>query len=986
MIKAACAWLVALVALGALSLAGSASAQEASRDGTWVGLAAMPPEVVAGEAWIRPRAGAAVMLNLGVMQDTLRAAPLEDTPAAADPIVVWFPRPDGTYERFSVVESPIMEPDFAAARPDIKTYKGVGIDDPHAFTRFDLTPEGFHAAVHTPKGRYYIDPYTHGDLEFYTSYFTKDYVKPGMLGAAGAMEAWVCRMIGEPPAWEDDGGFGDRAIVSRRQYRLALACTGEYTAVFDLPGDTDEQKKDRAQAAIVTSVNRVNIVYENDLAIRLSLINNRNIIYTNAASDPYSNNDGIAMLSQNQTTIDGQVGSANYDIGHVFSTGGGGVAGLGVVCRAGNKSRGVTGLPNPRGDAFDIDYVAHEMGHQFGGPHTFGGTVSACSGNASSADAYEPGSGSTIMSYAGICGTDNLQSNSNAYFHHSSIQRIAAYVAGSGNCSSNTSTGNNTPALTAGSAFTIPRGTPFTLSPASATDADGDPLTFVWEQRDAAVRALPASDPGNGHIFRSRPPATPLTQYFPPLDDVVDTTLDKGDLYPATNRTLNFRLTARDNRLEGGGVTVTGTNRTITVTTAAGPFAVTYPNTAVTVTGNSSITVTWDVAGTTSNGVNCATVDILLSTDNGVTFPTTLITGATNDGSQSVTLPNVQTNVARVMVRGSGHLFYDISNVGFRINQSAAPPANPTNAQANPSLICVGQSTQLTASVGSGEVVDWYLATCGGPVVGTGNPLVISPSSSGVYFARARRTSDGQQSAGCAQVSVFVTQNPVAPTGASASRTTLCAGDGTITLSATGGSGQTLRWVEGSCAGATVATGNDAVVPAPTQTTTYFARWETTCGTSACASVTVIVTPGPTVPASATVDRNDFCAGDPGTVTLTASGGSGDTLTWREGSCDGAVIGTGAVLAVDSPDVTTTYFASWSNSCGVSACASVEVRVSSGTDFNGDGFVDFFDYDDFVTCYEGGACPPGRDADYNGDGFVDFFDYDDFVADFESGC
>jgi hypothetical protein len=966
---------LSLVAFGAVS-----RAQDVSRDAVWHTIPAMPADVTAMEPWIRPGVGQALVLDDAMLQGVLGAAPLEDTPAAAAPIVVWMPRPDGTFERFYAVESPILTPDFAAARPDLKTYRGWGIDDVYATTRFDRTPDGFHAIVLSPSGQYHVDPYSKGETSFYTSYFKRDYVKPGM-------HSWACRLIDEGRAPEVAGPadpFGDRAIVSRRQYRLALAATVEYTAFFAQAGDSDAQKKTRAQNAMTTSINRVNAVYENDLGIRLSLINNTNIIYT--TTDPYTNSDGGAMLGQNQSNLDSVIGSANYDIGHVFSTGGGGVAVLGAVCRTGNKARGVTGSGAPVGDPFDIDYVAHEMGHQFGGPHTFAGTGSACSGNASSADSYEPGSGSTIQAYAGICGTDNLQSNSNSYFHHSSIQKIQTYVAGSGNCSSNTSTGNNTPVISAGANFTIPVGTAFSLTPASFSDPDSDPLTFTWEQRDTGVRSLPATDPGTGSIFRPRSPSVNPTQYFPPLDDVADGTLDKGDLYPATARTINFRLIARDNRAAGGGVTVAATNRVVTVTTASGPFRVTYPNLAVTVNGNSVMGVTWDVSGTTANGVNCANVDILLSTDNGVTFPTVLASGVVNDGAHDVVLPNVQTSLARIMVRGSGHIFFDMSDRSFRINQVVAPPADPTNAAATPSLICVGQSTQLTASVGSGEVVDWYLATCGGPVVGTGNPLTISPGSSGVYFARARRTSDGRVSVGCASATVHVGQNPVAPVSAGSDRNNVCAADGNVVLTAVGGSGTTLRWMSGTCGGATVAVGNGAVVPAPATTTTYFARWETTCGVSTCQSVTVEVLPGATAPTEATADRVLVCANDAGMIGLTVVGGSGTSVNWYEGSCGGTLIGSGLALAVDSPTVTTTYYAAWTGPCGVSACASVTVTVSAGTDFNGDGFVDFFDYDEFVACYEGVACPPGKNADYNGDGFEDFFDYDQFVLDYEQGC
>lgn len=953
-------------------------AQENSNDRVWNSLEGFSQKVIDGTPWVRPDAGHAVALDLGQVRAVLAPAPMEDD--GNDPIVIWLPRPDGTFERFAAFESPIMMPDFRAARPDVKTYAGQGLDDKTASVRFDLTPDGFHAQVLTPNGSYWIDPYTKGDVLHYTSYYKKDLRKS---------INWSCHAVGAevPEAANGQSLFSGRAVVTRREYRLALAATAEYTAFFALAGDTDTQKKTRAQNAMITSMNRVNGVYETNLAIRMNLINNTNIIYTVAASDPYDNGNGGTMLSQNQSNLTSAIGSANYDIGHVFSTGGGGIASLGSVCASARKAQGVTGSPTPTGDAYDIDYVAHEMGHQFGAPHSFAGNVSSCAGNGSSGNAYEPGSGSTIMAYAGICGSDNLQSNSDPYFHHSSIENIRTYVAASGNCSTNFTTSNNTPTISPQGSFTIPANTAFTLSGVSVGDIDGDAVSVTWEQRNSAIQALPTTDPGIGGIFRPRNPTTSVSQSFPALDDVVDGTLDKGDVYPTVARTLAFRGTARDNRAGGGGVTITA-SQSIIISGAAGPFQVTSQNAAgVTYQGLSSQSVTWNVAGTTANGVNCANVDILLSTDNGVTFPYVIASATSNDGTEIVTLPNVQSSVCRIMVRGTSHIFYDINGRSFRVNQVVVTPADPTNAQASPSSLCQGQSTQLTATVGIGEVVDWFTAACGGVPVGSGSPLVVTPAASGTYFAKARRISDNVSSSGCATVSVTVNPNPVAPASAGSDRNNFCASDpGNIVLTAAGGSGSTLRWFAGSCGAATLATGNGVSIPSPSVTTTYYARWETSCGNSTCASVTVTVLNDSAAPASASADRTQICPGDAGSILLNAAGGSGTTLNWYAGSCGGSPIGSGAALSIPAPAVTTTYYARWEGSCGNSACASTTVTVSSPADFNGDGFVDGFDYDDFVACFEGGGCPPGKSADFNNDGFVDGFDYDEYIAIFEAGC
>ncbi|MEO8288050.1 MAG: reprolysin-like metallopeptidase [Chloroflexota bacterium] len=312
--------------------------------------------------------------------------------------IISLPLPDGSYGRFSFVDSPIMESPLAAKYPQIKTYLGQGMDDRTATVRFDRTPRGFHAMILAASGVVFIDPYQKGDITNYISYYKSDYV-PGPDDLMSESNVDMSAPY-QPPSNGPVTPVGPQL----RTYRLALAATGEYTAFYGgtVPG---------ALAGMVTSVNRVTGVYEREVAVRMVLVANTDLlIYTDPNTDPYTNNNGSAMLGQNQTNIDAVIGNANYDIGHVFSTGGGGVASLGVPCRTGFKARGVTGSSAPVGDPFDIDYVAHEMGHQYGANHTFNGTTSNCGGgNRSGAHAFEPGSGSTIMAYAGICGAEDLQ-------------------------------------------------------------------------------------------------------------------------------------------------------------------------------------------------------------------------------------------------------------------------------------------------------------------------------------------------------------------------------------------------------------------------------------------------------------------------------------------------------------------------------------------------------------------------------------------------
>ncbi len=608
-----------------------------------------------GERRIVPQTYRTVTFDLNALQDLLAAAPLRFSPeATGNTLAIELPTPDGRSSRFLLTESPTMMPDLQAQHPDIRCYTGTGIDDPTAVLKCDLTPHGFHAQVlRSKKGDWFIDPYSFGDRDFYTVYFRKDYALP-------ANKTWDCQVKDNSQAPEEiqpDPDFqGDCKL---RQYALAMACTGEYAAFH---GGTTAL----AAAAINTSVNRVNGVYEIDFAITMILVsNNDNIIYLDGATDPYSNNNGSAMLGQNQTTCDNVIGSANYDIGHVFSTGGGGVATLACVCNNTTKARGVTGGSSPIGDPFDIDYVAHEIGHQFNGSHTFNGTAGSCSGNGSSSSAYEPGSGSTIMAYAGICGGQNVQNNSDAYFHARSLQQTGTFVTGSGHtCDTEVVTGNTKPVANAGADYAIPKSTPFVLT-GTGTDADGNSLTYCWEQYDnQSSTQPPVSTSTVGPNFRSLTPTADPQRYLPNLTDVINNVSPTWEVLSSVARTFNFRLSVRDNY---GGAGCTHEDNMVVTVASSGPFQVTAPNTAVSWAGNSTQTVTWNVNGTTGAPVSCNNVEISLSTDGGYTYPTIILASTPNDGSQAITVPNIPSTTCRIRIAGMNNIFYDISNVNFTI-------------------------------------------------------------------------------------------------------------------------------------------------------------------------------------------------------------------------------------------------------------------------------------------------------------------------------
>jgi hypothetical protein len=432
---------------------------------------------------------------------------------------------------------------------------------------------------------------------------------------------------------------------------------------------------------------RVNGVFEKDLALHLNMINNSNIIFYDPATDPYS--DATGMSSWNgelQNTLNTVITNANYDIGHVFSTGGGGIASLGSVCVSNRKAQGVTGSPSPVGDAFDIDYVAHEMGHQFAGNHTFNSVTSSCGGgNRSSTTAYEPGSGTTIMAYAGICGSDDIAPNSDPYFHAGSLDEINAFISTTANaCAAKTVTANNQPIVNAGADYVIPISTPFILKGTASDPDSGDVLSYSWEQMDLGPQGSPNSATGNAPLFRFFPPKNTGKRMFPQLSNVLANSTTLGERLPSYARSMKFRLTARESKPNAGATGKDEMN--ITVSASAGPFAITTSNTIDTFLVGSSETITWNVNNTNAAPVNCALVRILLSTDNGQSFLTILADSTANDGSETILVPNNLTSTARIKIESIGNIFFDINNAAIRILAPVGPSFNLSGFTANASV------------------------------------------------------------------------------------------------------------------------------------------------------------------------------------------------------------------------------------------------------------------------------------------------------------
>ena len=807
-----------------------AAQQAKASKGLWDRIA-KPPRAVTStkKAEVRPTDFEAFHLDRAGMRSTLDQAAGEGTRAAAtSELSIALPAPDGGFQRFLLEESPVMAPKLASAHPGITTYQGVGVDDPAATIRADLTPLGFHASVRSPDGGWYVEPYYHLDQSVYVSYFTSDANDPHQ-------EDWVESVLGSAPTISALAAAtgGPTVGIDLRTYRLALLSNPGYATYHGGPQNVT--------AAKVTLINRVTQIYEDETSIRLVLVGNNDLLNLDTPaqmtepngpcgsapcfSTAQSTSCSGSTLTRNRLVIGQILGASNYDIGHIIlGNPGGGVASLNSV--GGNaKAQGCTGLTAPTGDFFAVDYVAHEMGHQFGGPHTFNGTQTNCSGgNRSAASSVEPGSGSSIMAYAGICASDNLQPHSDPYWSQRSFQQITEFVSSvrpSINEVQNVSlrdfdtdgdsfrvtfggnqsepivhgtnyttagikaaiesmpgwpaggvatvaafggtgalndfgfqvtfggtlattnlgslgladltgadgfvgetakggpvdnqgftiepTGNSAPVVTVPGEVAIPLRTPFALT-GSATDPDGDVVTYLWEQNDrggATGTGLISNVKTNGPLFRvfgtplleppyvetqynadgENHPTTDPTRVFPDMVQILnnDTNAVTGacpaadvecfsEFLPTSDYvgfagvnadplSLNFRMTARDGR---GGV-ASGDTRLLLAPTA-GPFLVTSPNTAVNYSTGIPRTVTWDVAGTDQAPVNASDVRVSLSVDGGVTYPYVLAEATPNDGSVDVTLPNVGTTMARIKVEAVGNVFFDLSDQPFRIS------------------------------------------------------------------------------------------------------------------------------------------------------------------------------------------------------------------------------------------------------------------------------------------------------------------------------
>lgn len=708
------------------------------------------------------------LVDLVPLKNELWQAPLKSVSSLISPVQVDLPMPDGTTDRFMVFEAPMMEDGLAQKFPDIKTFIFQSTSNQLRYGRADLSHKGFHLMLFSPEGSIFIDPYSSASNEGYLSYYKKDFVSNKALPSC---------MSNDDNEYKEDASIAtNEASLNQlksnkdsngsvlRIYRLAVSTTGEYTQFH---GGTVAD----GLAAVVTSVNRVNGVYEREFTARLVLVaDNDLIIYTNPNTDPFTNpNSPGQLLGQNQSSVDNMIGFNNYDVGHVVGREGSGLASYAVVCRN-TKAQGTTGISNPIGDPFDIDYLAHEIGHQFAGSHTFNSNSGACSGsNLSAGSAYEPGSATTIMGYAGICSPHNIQNNSDDYFHTRTFDQVLAYTTQfqGDDCPVKTNTNNNIPTIQilTPTNKTIPISTPFQLQ-ALSNDIDGDAITYCWEQFDLGPTGDPNSPTGNAPLFRSFQPTISPIRTFPQISDIVDNDQTLGEILPDYTRGMTFRVTVRDNVPGGGAVNYDDID--VDVSNTSGPFLVTTPNTNLVWTAGNAYNVEWDVANTNQSPVSCFNVNILLSTDGGYTYPITLATNVLNNGSASVIAPFAITSQARVRVEAADNIFFDISDENFEIESNCNtvdPSINIVEPIADATW-CVNTLGELSFEANSPDLAitsyQWF--NDGIAIAGATNPVLsinnVQQSDGGNYFCTI---SNGCNTVSTNTATVFVSSTAILP-------------------------------------------------------------------------------------------------------------------------------------------------------------------------------------------------------------------------------
>ena len=617
-------------------------------------------------------------LDVSALSYYLRNAPTEQQFLRGDKIDMLIPMPNGELINYAVYEAPVMMSGLAAKYPSIKSYRGISSKNAADVIRFDIGPKGFHGAIRTTKGQIYLDPFANRMKDHYISYYTKDhnpFLSPTAM-SCGVEDDFLT--LNDSPSLNKNPNELTKNFqndsIKLKVYRLALVCTGEWGV---RQGGTVED----ALADMNTSVNRLNLVFELDLSARVMLVNdNDQLVFVDPATDPFDQpRVGGSLLGSNTLLINNTIGLNSYDLGHIYTVGcsdTGGVAFRGSVCRPGDKGAGVTCHSSTNLLSETINIAAHEMGHQFGATHTWNSCSTGldASGQHAGAAAIEPGSGSTIMSYAGICaGGQNVQGFNDDYFHVGSLEQMYLNLrSGTGNCAEEQDVMNTEPVISLDyeNGFIIPMMTPFELV-GSATDAENDTLLYNWEQTDAGPKSVLGSPMGTAPSFRSFKPNEDPKRVFPRLSRLLANAPESTEVLPTYSRELKFKFIVRDNHT-GGGTAVWEEIR-FNAIDSAGPFQVTYPNAIENLTIGDDVDITWDVANTDKAPIETEFVNIYLSTNGGFDFDYVLAEKAPNTGTASVQIPNLPGNNNRIKINATNSIYFDINNTAFSIVEPTEP-------------------------------------------------------------------------------------------------------------------------------------------------------------------------------------------------------------------------------------------------------------------------------------------------------------------------
>lgn len=833
---------------------------------------------------------------------SLRNAPSETSVSVnRSSFVAAFPMPDGSIRHFRLVNAPCMEPGLSRKFPDIQSYAGQGVEDPTQSIRISASRFGVNASIMSPtQPTIYIDKMagnyyrvvSRNNLTPSSDHFrclTDDMPSP-----SGA---------GNHPENTPDNNADDGIL---RTYRLAMISGAEFSLHFIPPGGlpTLADSVNAVLAAQNSHVTRTNQVYERDFGVRLLLVANNNLlIYFNPATDPIANPNSPNGVA-NQAAIDAAIGVNNYDIGHTESKGSdnGNAGCIGCVCNNANKGRGWTVYSNPSLlEFFVIDYLTHEIGHQFGANHTFSFNLEGTGVN------VEPGSGVTIMGYAGIVAGQNVALHSIEIFSVKSIEQVTNYIkTGTGStCDVEINNGNIAPVVNAGTDYTIPFSTPFKLT-GTASDANGDVMTYNWEQidnRSGAFPSIPVSTATNGPMFRTYLNYTIPERTFPDLQYILTGANGfQWEVLPSVARTMNFRFIARDNRANGGQNE--SDDMVVTVAGTAGPFLVTSQNSATNWTAGATETITWSVNNTTAAPVNCSNVNILFSSDGGNTF-TMVLANTPNDGTQNITVPLVTTTQGRIKVEAVGNIFFDINNANINVAPppfgftlvAPAPVTSPCPADA--AMVATlntvsngGFSNAITLSA-SGNPAGTTVSFGTNPVnPGSSSTVTLSGTntlSPGTYNVTVSGTATGAPNA---SVTVAFVINPGSGPSITAqpANQTVCAGaNATFSVTATGVTGHQWQvstngggtWT--NISGATTASYTASAVTTGMNNNQYRVILTGQCGSTTSAAATLTVNTAPAItgqPVNVAV-----CSGSGASFTVTATG-SGIGYQW-EMSTDG---------------------------------------------------------------------------------------------------